>query len=139
MRTLLLVLLLAPIVAAAQMWGVASLGSYHLERGDHCEVNPGFGVEGTGTQRWLGGVYRNSDCDWTLYGARAWLPLSIGAVRAGAIGALLIGYEERPVLLAGGLMLTVEGREWGANLLFFPSKRGDFGEGVIGLQLKRTF
>lgn len=134
-RLLIALLLLLPAVALADTWLVASLGSYHVDRGDHCEVNPGIGFERGGALRLVGGVYRNSDCRTSWYGGASYAPLERGAWRAGAVLILVTGYEEHP-LVAPGALVAYEGWRWGLNFVFFPGKDGRADHGVVGLQVK---
>ena len=60
MRSAIFALLLAYSVFANadQLWLVGTIGSYHVERKDYCEWNPGVGFEYGGEQvRFVAGTY----------------------------------------------------------------------------------
>lgn len=129
-------------------WAVATIGSQHLGGGDFCEQNPGAGLElsANGSQtRSLLGVYRNSlreddrGCrTWSLYAGKSWLPFSVREWRLGGAAMGILGYESA-VTLGVAMVIAYEEKTWGLNLIWFPDKRGDLLQGVVGVQLKRTF
>jgi hypothetical protein len=132
--------------AKAENWAIATIGSQHLGGGDFCEKNPGLGIEsGSLTSRSLLGVYRNSlreddhSCaTWSLYAGKSWLPLHSENWRLGGAAMGIIGYES-PITLAVAAVISYERKTWGANLIWFPDKRGDLAQGVWGIQMKMPF
>lgn len=129
----------------AHDWAIATVGSQHLGGGDFCEKNPGFGIESGEEWRNLLGVYRNSlreddrGCrTWSLYAGKSWLPIQSANWRLGGAAMGIIGYESA-VTLGVAMVIAYEEKKWGANLIWFPDKKGDLLQGVIGVQLKRTF
>ena len=131
--------------AASADWAIATVGSQHLGGGDFCEKNPGFGIESGEEWRSLLGVYRNSlreddrGCrTWSLYAGKSWLPLQSANWRLGGAAMGILGYESA-VTLAVAMVIAYEEKKWGANLIWFPDKKGDLRQGVVGVQLKRAF
>lgn len=139
MRALLAILLLAAVPALADdsvTALTASVASYHVNRaGDHCEVNPGIGLEhGSKSVRGLVGLYHNSNCRPSGYigisaAAHFW-----GGWRAGGALLALTGYHSEKrvngeavrqdkTLLAPSLVLVWEGTHRGANIGFIPPAR----------------
>lgn len=114
----------------------ASVASYHVNRsGDHCEVNPGVGLEhGSTWLRGLAGLYHNSNCRPSGYiglsaAARVW-----GGWRAGAAVLALTGYHSEKrvngetvrrdkTLVAPALVAVWEGTHRGVNIGFIPPAR----------------
>ena len=123
-------------------WLVSTVRSYHLERRDYEESNLGLGIETDVSQRirLALGFYRNSERRDSLYGAAVWCPESVrwGHWRGCGLAGGVTGYNETVAPLAGAV-LSYEGKEWGANLLILPNKRGDLMSGVIALQVKKRF
>ena len=122
-----------------QDWAVATIGSQHLNGEQYCEFNPGAGVELSTNDievRTLVGAYRNSLCGrWSVYAGKSYLPLFTGKWRAGGAAMLITGYESA-LTLGAGFVLSYEGEKYGANIVWFPNKSGDFTDGVIALQAK---
>jgi hypothetical protein len=116
-------------------WLTSTVRSYHMERKGYEEQNYGLGVETDVSQRTrlALGFYRNSERRDSLYGAVGW-----GNWRGCGMAGAVTGYNDTVAPLAG-LVLSYEGREWGANLLLLPNKKGDLTEGVAALQLRRRF
>lgn len=115
------------------------MGSLHLDGGSHCEFNPGVGVESGDRFRLMGGGYLNSHCDtWSFYAGGRYCVAYSGPWCAGGAVLGLTGYGS-PVTAAAALVASYEGKRYGVNLVWFPNKRGDLTNGVIGLQLKRRF
>lgn len=140
MRSLVLAALalvaLLPATASAQDWLIVSGLAYHL-KGDHCNsITTGLGYERTHseTDRTQIGFYRNSNCSWSAYAAKAWLPGKFGSVRIGLIGGVVTGYESA-ITPAGGLAVTYEGKRYGLNLVGIPPA-GSSSPGVLWLQAK---
>ena len=144
----LAVAFLLGMVAAVAMqgkaadWLTSTVRSYHMERKGYEEQNYGLGVETEVTQRLrlALGVYRNSERRDSLYGAAVYCPVSVrwGNWRGCGLAGGVSGYNDTVAPLAG-LVLSYEGKEWGANLRILPNKRGDFTEGVMAFQIKRRF
>ena len=134
--------------ARAADWAVATIGSQHLGGGDFCEQNPGGGLElsANGSQtRSLLGVYRNSlreddrGCrTWSLYAGKSWLPFSVREWRFGGAAMGILGYESA-VTLGVAMVISYERERHGFNLVVFPDRKGNLGQGVVGVQLKRAF
>lgn len=127
----------------ADEWVTATVRSYHMERGKgYEENNTGFGLETDVSPRirLALGFYRNSDRSDSLYGAFVYCPVSVrwGNWRGCGMAGVVTGYSERVAPLAG-MVLSYEGKTWGANLLILPNKKGDFTEGVWALQAKRRW
>lgn len=119
-------------IGKAQDWLVLSGVAVHLD-GKHCnDLTTGLGVEHNG---YAAGFYRNSNCKWSAYAAKAWLPITAGHWRAGVLGGLVTGYATSPVLPVAALSITYEGRRYGLNLIGIPPS-GNSGGGVIWAQLK---
>jgi hypothetical protein len=124
-------------------WLTATVRSYHMERGKgYEESNFGAGIETDVSQRirLALGFYRNSERRDSLYGAAVWCPpyLQYGNWRGCGMAGGATGYNDTVAPLAGAV-LSYEGREWGANLLILPNKRGDFTQGVLAFQVKHKW
>jgi hypothetical protein len=102
----------------ADTWIVVSGLAKHLDGGEHCNsITTGLGYERTqiGNDRtqigYSFGFYRNSNCAWSFYAARSWLPLSLQVsdwrLRAGGIAGGVTGYTSA-VLPVAGLAASVE-------------------------------
>ena len=126
----------------ADNWLTGTVRSYHLERRDYEESNLGLGVETDVSQRirLALGFYRNSERRDSFYGAAVYCPISTRYQnwRICGLAGGVTGYNEAIAPLAGAV-LSYESREWGANLLILPNKRGDFTAGVVALQLKHRW
>ena len=124
-----------------QDWAVATIGSQHLNGEQYCEFNPGAGVELSTNDlevRTLVGAYRNSLCGrWSVYAGKSYLPFYLRSanLRLGGAAMLITGYEST-LTLGAAFVLSYEGEKYGANLVWFPSKKGDFTAGVVALQAK---
>jgi hypothetical protein len=124
-------------------WLTATVRSHHMERGKgYEEQNMGVGIETdlSPRTRLALGFYRNSERRDSVYGAFVYCPVSVrwGNWRGCGMAGAVTGYNDTVAPLAG-LVLSYEGREWGANLLLLPNKKGDLTEGVAALQIKRRF
>ena len=123
-------------------WLTSTVRSYHMERKGYEEQNYGLGIETEVTQRLrlALGFYRNSERRDSIYGAAVYCPLYLQKTnwRLCGMAGGVSGYNDTVAPLAG-LVLSYEGREWGANLLILPNKKGDFTEGVMAFQVKRRF
>jgi hypothetical protein len=70
---------------------VMTIGSRHLDGGNYCETNPGFGVE----HNWMvGGFYKNSLCRNSVYLGLRYVPLQYGKWRGGLVALGVSGYED---------------------------------------------
>lgn len=125
-------------------WLVANLGSYHPDRAYAREheltgVNPGLGVEYgvRGDLRLVGGAYRNSYRQTSVYAGGAWQPIEILGARVGVLGGLVNGYPVREGRFGpfAGLVASVEIGRAGFNIVALPKVR-DKAHGAIALQLK---
>ena len=147
MKTLLCAFcLLYATCVHAETWLSASIASYHIKRGDYCEVNPGIGFEQSifKDTRFVAGTYQNSLCNVSNYVGLSWAPLKFGNWRLGVATIAITGYEDDKkkkkgdeVIFAPLPMLSYEGRRFGINLAVIPPY-ADFG-GAIGLQGKVRF
>ena len=129
----------------AETWLSASIASYHIKRGDYCEVNPGIGFEYglSKTTRFVAGTYQNSLCNVSNYIGVTWVPLQFGNWRLGVATIAITGYENDKkkkgdeVIFAPLPMVSYEGRRFGINLAVIPPY--DEFDGAIGAQLKVRF
>src|SRR5690348_12196635 len=113
---LLVAILLAIFVAChAQTWLISNGVAFHLDHGSHCHnhLTPGFGLEARG---WAIGAYSNSNCKWSIYAGKAWLPLRLGDFRLGAMAGGVSGYNAAITPVAA-LAASWEGSRYKANLL----------------------
>ena len=113
-------------MAKADTWVQVNGLAKHLSGGEHCNsVTSGLGVEQShsGADRYSLGFYRNSNCKWSVYAAKAWLPLQFSDLKFGTIGGLVTGYG-RPLTPAGGLVATYEPSHYGLNVIFIPPLQG---------------
>jgi hypothetical protein len=134
LRPLLVIGLFLSTSAFADTFLTVALGSYHFERGEFCEFNPGLGIEHGGeTLRMIAGAFRNSLCDSSFYAGVSYAPLKYGRYRFGVAGAAFTGYLDRPVL-ALLPVAAYEARRWGVNLILIPPQ--DLFSGAMALQLK---
>lgn len=145
MRPILAALLICSSAAALAdgTWLTASLGSYHVDRNDYCEINPGVGLEhGLGRDvRFITGSYQNSLCKPSSYLGASYMPLALrGGLRAGAAVIAATGYQvdrdtkrDKPVF-AVLPTLAYEGRRYGVNLVLMPPF--DEFKGAIGVVVK---
>ena len=149
MKTLLAVLLSTITYSAhAETWLVASVGSYHLQRGkNYCEFNPGIGIEHglTDNVRAVVGQYNNSFCLPSAYLGISYAPFVLGNFHFGSAFIAVSGYgdgvkkksEQQDILLAPLGVISYERSRYGVNLVLVPP-HGDF-RGAAGLQLKVRF
>lgn len=124
-------------------WVTATVRSHHMERGKgYEEQNMGLGIETDVSQRirLALGFYRNSERRDSLYGAAVWCPtyLQFANWRGCGLAGGVTGYNETVAPLAG-LVMSYEGKEWGANLLILPNKKGDLTDGLLAFQVKRRW
>lgn len=137
-------LVCACVPAVAQTWLTASIASYHFERGDYCELNPGVGFEHRirGELRFVAGGYQNSYCRASSYAGASWMPIGFGELRAGAALIAVSGYElelkrdaKKDRLIVAPLpTLAWEGRRHGVNLVLLPPHDGF--RGALGVVVK---
>lgn len=126
------------VPATAADWLTLSGLSYHFQKRQHWrQVNPGAGFErdmadqGYGPWAVSAGYLRNSYDKHSIYAGVRWTPLSAGPFRFGLYGLAASGYPS-PVLLLP--VVTLEGRDVGANLIAVPNLPGY--SGYLGLQLR---
>lgn len=122
----------------APVW--ANLGgvSYHFERGDHNEVNPGFGFEKeVGGFNLMAGMYRNSIRQSSKYIAAEKIIIKRGAVSLGALAGFVDGYR----LNDGGWIpvvaptLLAEKGMFGVRVMYVPGLEGR-SSSVVTLQFR---
>ena len=138
-------LLLLPVAPqASEAWLVGNIASWHSERylsdGSHAnQVNPGLGGElRFDSLSLMAGAYRNSYERASVYALAGWQPLTYGYLRAGLFAGAATGYREEcdaSVCAVGGVLLSLQGERFGANLLAIPKRAGKNGT-VVGFQLK---
>jgi len=122
--------------ARSEDWLIVSGLAKHLDGQQHCNsTTSGLGWEHSqnGVDRYQIGVYRNSNCRWSAYVAKAWLPLQFTNMRIGVVSGGATGYG-RPFTPASGLALVYETHGYGLNLTYIPPFRGS-GD-VLWLQAK---
>ncbi len=124
--------------ADAADWLAVSGFSWHFQERRHWrQINPGLGVErdmdesGYGPWALTAGYLRNSYDKHSVYGGVRWTPLAAGPFRFGLYGLAASGYPS-PILVLP--VITVEGRNIGANLIAVPNLPGY--SGYLGLQLR---
>jgi hypothetical protein len=129
--------------AAPRVWVNAGLLSYHFDRSkNYNEGNWGLGAEAllAPDHALMAGFYRNSERETSRYLGYQWRPLHwqpAGVnVSAGLALSLLDGYptmNNRGWFVAGMPMVAIEGKRFGANLIFVPNvKHGS----ALAVQLK---
>jgi hypothetical protein len=125
--------------ARADTWGVATVASYHFDDREHCQYNPGLGIEQDMTEntRFIAGFYKNSPCRQAVYAAVAWMPVRFGPARLGVAVGVVSGYKSHPVPMAVPT-LWIEGNEVGVNIMAVPRIDADK-PAVVGLQVKFKF
>jgi hypothetical protein len=134
-----------------QIWGVATLFSRHYPQEDskgrakhYNEHNYGVGFEyqlGKET-RLVGGEYRNSFKDTSVYLGYAWVPVHVGRhIHIGLVPTAVTGYEKHPILLTVLPTIAVEDKNLGFNVGMVPCVKGGKCSvyKVIGVQVKWKF
>lgn len=115
-----------------EVWIVVSGFAKHLDGREHCNsMTSGTGLEARG---YAVGFYRNSNCRWSAYAAKTWLPLHFENWRLGGIAGVVTGYKVSP-LPAAALVVTYEQPKWGFNIIGVPPFK-ESGSGVLWAQLK---
>lgn len=148
----------------AETWLTVPLFSYHFDRsGDHCEVNPGLGIETDVAKniRFHAGGYHNSNCRPSAYLCGSYAALTYGSWKAGSALCGFTGYHsekrvngeiqrEDKVLLAPMAVAAYERKTWGLNILIVPpekffelfghkaDEKGEF-KGSVALVWKKPF
>ena len=145
MRSLLLAALVCySQIAYAETWLTVSLASYHFKeregnKGSYEQTNPGLGLEYVLTDKWRigAGTYRSSIRTDASYVGALYIPLQSAYWRLGLAMGVVSGYETNltPLVVP---TLMVEGKKWGANILFVPPVQKTNGGG-LGFQLKWRF
>jgi hypothetical protein len=108
--------------ARSEDWLIVSGVAKHLDGQQHCNsTTSGLGWERSqnGVDRYQIGFYRNSNCRYSAYAAKAWLPLQYSHWRFGTVGGFATGYKYA-VTPAGGLAATYELQHVGLNFLYVP-------------------
>lgn len=123
-------------MSRAHDWIIVNGFAQHLGSGSHCNNHDtaGAGIERDHAQA---GFYRNSNCKLSIYAAKAWLPITAGAVKLGLIGGAVTGYASAVTPVAA-LAATYETQTYGLNLIGIPPAGGSSGA-VIWLQAKVRF
>ena len=138
--------------APPQWWGNLNLASHHfsgedgfLAQGDRFnEFNPGIGVEVQWQPRHAvaAGYFRNSVDENSLYALYHYTPLQLGRyVRVGAMLGVVTGYpgyNDGGLAPGGGVVAKIEGKRFGANLIYLP-QISDVTPNTLGLQVKLRF
>lgn len=105
------------VVSHADDWLVVSGVAKHLDGQAHCNsTTSGLAWE---HNDYIAGFYRNSNCRYSAYAAKSWLPLQYSHWRFGTVGGLATGYKYN-LTPAGGLAATYELQHVGLNLLYVP-------------------
>jgi hypothetical protein len=139
-KTLIPLLAYFPIVASAgDLWGVASVTSYHFNRSANLnENNLGLGAEFSldDNTRVIGGAYKNSFDRTSAYGGVALVSNQWKGFRLALSLGFITGYNDTPAFLLPSLIW--EGDRFGINLIPFPKCNAcsDSASAGIGLQLK---
>ena len=129
---------------AGQVWiNVGGVSQHFQNAGSMNQQNFGYGMEyQVDRNRYLVlGAYRNSVYDTTRYFGGAWMPLSYGFLKLGAIAGVANGYEDMrnggffPVILP---VLALEGERVGANFVYIPTIAAKV-SGAVAMQLKYRF
>ncbi|HZR02816.1 MAG TPA: hypothetical protein VFA81_06575 [Burkholderiales bacterium] len=119
------------IQGRAQTWLIGSGLAIHLDGKRHCNsITEGGGLE---HDDYAVGFYRNSNCRWSLYAGRSWMPLYLqsAGLRLGAIAGVVTGYNSA-VLPVAALAASVGTERYKLNIIYVPPA---FGSGnVIWLQ-----
>jgi hypothetical protein len=124
-------------------WLVANLISQHLTNQNVNESNPGLGVEVPlgGDVNAMGGFYKNTQGRNSIYGGLEYMPIAMGALKAGMGLGAASGYENKlnwPVLPIATLKAAYETPEYGVNLNAIPNPL-DWKRSAVGLQFKKPF
>ena len=106
----------------------AAWGSLFIDAGQAGHLNS---ESGYGPWALTAGYLRNSYDKHSVYGGVRWTPLAAGPFRFGLYGLAASGYPS-PILVLP--VITVEGRNIGANLIAVPNLPGY--SGYLGLQLR---
>lgn len=129
---------------AGQVWVNVGGVSQHFANADTMnQQNFGYGMEyQVDRKRYLVlGMYRNSVYDTTHYVGGAWMPLTLGFLKLGAIAGVANGYEDMrnggffPVILP---VLALEGGRVGANFVYIPTIAAKV-SGAVAMQVKYRF
>jgi hypothetical protein len=127
-------------LARAGDWLVVNGLAQHLDPGSHCHdhVTPGFGYELEFSRNWRAsiGVYDNSNCNVSAYGALIHTPVHLGRLSVGWLAGAVSGYRAGAVP-AAGFAAAYERGDWGLNTIFIPPFEGS--GNVLWLQAKRAW
>jgi len=111
--------------------------SHHFRRdGQHEDVNPGLGLQYRFTPAWgvIAGGYLNSDHHISEYAFGRWQPLSLGAVRLGAIGGLVNHYDHDNGRVRGALLFAASVDLWRVNVSLVGMPSAGNIDGCVSLQ-----
>lgn len=131
------VLLVSGAAFADELRAVMTIASFHLERGKgYCEFNPGLGVAQGAFEA---GFYHNSHCRLSWYAGGAKEFLRAGEWQLAGVALAVTGYESAVIPAFGLAVRRWLSGSYGARLVWFPSSRGEFDKGVIGLQVDKRW
>ena len=140
-RLILLLTLLLPTLAHADLWLVGSVTSYHsiCPEGCYNRRNLGVGIEVDHDihTRWVAGNYENSNYHNSFYAGLTHTPLVLGPLHFGLAFGVVNGYPDYHSGHFGLVvvpMVQLEGERLGANLFIGPNPGN--GGYTAGLQLK---
>lgn len=129
-----------PVVASAgDLWGVASVTSYHFNRSAALnENNLGLGAEYALDEnaRVIGGAYKNSFDKTSVYGGVSLISDRWKGFRLALSLGFISGYSDTPAFLLPSLIW--EGDRFGVNLIPFPKCNtcSENASAGVGLQVK---
>jgi len=119
--------------AEPEWWAVATLRSYHYDRGtQHNEKNYGLGVEYKSGGVWGAsvGFYKNSYYKASVYAGPTYGLAQYGPMKLGACLCAVTGYSSAVTFVPLPL-IAIEGKRMGVNIGVHPA--------MVGLQLKFKF
>ena len=130
--------------AMAETWLTISVASYHFKerdsgKGSYEQTNPGLGLEHVLSDKWRfgAGTYRSSIRTDASYVGAMYTPFSWSYLKFGIAMGAVSGYEPNLIPLVIPTLM-VEGKKWGANILFVPPVQKTDGGG-LGFQVKFKF
>lgn len=93
MRLLAIMLIaLIPILNARGDTLYTGAITQHVGGGDYCEAHPFLAYEDRG---YIGGAFRNSFCDWTVFAARRWAWRPSQDFELAVSAGLMYGYRDK--------------------------------------------
>jgi hypothetical protein len=143
----LIVLMGISMCARADTWMAVTVTSYHSDNetsktstGKHNAENFGLGfehdVDWFEHSRLVGGFYKNSFYNDSIYVGITVLPWKIGPARIGAMFGLVTGYDERSIMPTILPTISFEGKTFGANVGLLPTWSEGHSGVIVGLQVK---